>query len=243
VLAAFFLAGKTKELAPSCASPPTLVRLSPLKFAASLALLLAGLMFGTTPAAAQDPSRFSQTLSVAERGECALTKLSSDQVAVIDALVRRDLATRGGTAPAAETPAAFSQRLTADERRTAGLTTLTTAELAKLDAFVERHQSGRLARTLLAPPTFLAPRSRLTEEDTKKTKDRELHGTFSLSMGWGSGGYSEKTGAMTVTLEDPTKGYSITIGYSESHIKGGPMIYRDPNYDLRRGPLDEPFRP
>jgi hypothetical protein len=67
-------------------------------------------------------------------------------------------------------------------------------------------------------------------------------------MGWGSGGYSEKTGAMTMTLEDPDKGYSITIGYSESRIKGGPMIYRDPYYDpyydVRRGPLvDDPLRP
>jgi hypothetical protein len=213
------------------------VRLPSLQFAPLV--FAVALLLGATPGRAQDPNRFSQTLSVPERTECALTKLSSDQVAVIDALVRRDTTVRGGAAPAADTPTAFSQRLTADERKTAGIPTLSAAEVAKLDGFVERYQSARLARTLLAPPTFLAPsRSRIAENDTRKPKERELHGTFSLSMGWGSGGYSEKTGAMSVTLEDPTKGYSVTIGYSETHVKGGPLIYRDPYYDLR-----DPLRP
>jgi hypothetical protein len=243
LLAAFFLLGNrgTRAIFPQS---PTPVRPPSLKFAASLACLATALVFGATRAAAQDPSRFSQTLSVAERTECALTKLSSDQIAVIDALVRRDTATRSGTAPAPETPTAFSQRLTADERKATGLPSLTPAEVAKIDAFVERYQSARLARTLLAPPSFLTPqRTALRESDTRKPKERELHGTFSLSMGWGSGGYSEKTGAMSVTLEDPAKGYSITIGYSETHVKGGPLIYRDPYYDLPRGPIDDPLRP
>jgi hypothetical protein len=223
---------------------PTFVRPPLINSAASLICLAVALVFGAARALAQDTTRFSQMLSAAERAECAMTKLSSDQVAVIDALVRRDTASRSATAPAAETPVVFSQRLTADERRTAGLTTLSAAELVKLDAFVERHQSARLARTLLAAPTFISPSSRrLRPEDTKKEKEREIHGTFSLSYGMGSGGYSEKTGAMTLSLEDPAKGYSITIGYSESHVKGGPMIYRDPYYDQRRGPLDDPLRP
>lgn len=217
------------------------MRLPSLTFAASLACLYAALVLGAPCASAQDPSRFSQQLSADERKECALTKLNSDQVAVIDALVRRDTAARAGSAPAPDTPAEFSKRLTADERRTAGLTTLTPAEVAKIDAFVERVQSARLARTLLAPPTFLTPRAqRLRPEDTKKEKERPIHGTFSLSMGWGSGGYSEKTGAMTMTLEDPDKGYSVTIGYSESHIKGGPLIYRDPYYDPFYRPYENP---
>lgn len=219
------------------------MRLPSFTFVAQI-VFAAALLLGATTGRAQDPSRFSQTLSVAERTECALTKLSSDQVAVIDALVRRDTATRGTAAPAAETPAVFSQRLTADERKTAGIPTLSPGEVAKLDGFVERYQSAKLARTLLAPPSFLAPsRPRISENDTRKSKERELHGTFSLSMGWGSGGYSEKTGAMSVTLEDPAKGYSVTIGYSETHVKGGPMIYRDPYYDLRRGTPEDPLRP
>lgn len=219
------------------------MRLPFLRSAASLACLCALWLGSVAPAAAQDPSRFSQTLSAAERADCALTKLSSDQVAVIDALVRRDTAARSG-AVAPESPAAFSQRLTADERRTAGIASLGATEIAKLDAFVERYQSGRLARTLLAAPLFLRPGpAPLRESDTRKPKERGLHGTFSFSLGWGSGGYSEKTGAMSVTLDDPAKNYSITIGYIESHVKGGPMIYRDPYYDLRPSQIDDPLRP
>ena len=47
-------------------------------------------------------------------------------------------------------------------------------------------------------------------------------------------------------MEDPARGYSISVGYSESHIKGGPAyIYRDPlYYDRMRGlPPDDPLRP
>jgi hypothetical protein len=48
-------------------------------------------------------------------------------------------------------------------------------------------------------------------------------------MGWGSGGYSEKTGAMMLNYTDPARGFSVSVGYSESHVKGpGTYIYRDP---------------
>ena len=57
-------------------------------------------------------------------------------------------------------------------------------------------------------------------EAREQKRERELHGTFSLSYGWGKGGYSEKTGAMTVTMEDPDKGLAVSVGYSETHLKG-----------------------
>ena len=210
--------------------------------------MLAALLLTAARLAAQD-LRFSATLGAADRSAAGLTKLTSDQVAVIDALVRRDSSSRLSTsapskADGAETPAAtFSQRLTENERRTAGLPALTTLEIAQLDAFVERHQAAKLARTLLAPPDYLTPRSRVTP--TEKKQEREIHGSFSLSYGFGSGGYSEKTGSMVLTMEDPARGYSISVGYSESHIKGGPAyIYRDPFYDRTRGLApDDPLRP
>ena len=204
------------------------------------------LLCGAAHALAQD-LRFSATLNTSERSTAGLGKLTSDQVAVIDALVRRDLAHGSITAPTAPTPnatptATFSQRLTPNERSTAGLGTLSALEVGQLDALVERYQAAKLARALLAPPAYLAPRSRVTP--TEKKTERELHGTFSLSYGFGSGGYSEKTGAMTITMEDPAKGYSVSIGYAESHVKGGSYIYRDPYYDRPRilSP-DEPPRP
>ncbi|MGH7960118.1 MAG: hypothetical protein ACREH8_24335, partial [Opitutaceae bacterium] len=115
----------------------------------------------------------------------------------------------------------------AGERQTAGLPKLNDKELPQLDTFVDRYQSAKLARTLLAPPMYLA-RSRVTPAEAKK--EREIHGSFSLSYGFGSGGYSEKTGSMVLTMDDPARRYSISIGYSESHIKGG-HVYRDPFYD------------
>lgn len=190
--------------------------------------------------------RFSQTLSADERAAAGLARLSSDEVAVIDALTRRDTGARGAAASDDAVAATFSQRLTAGERETAGLNKLADTERAALDRYVERFQGGQLARTLLAPPSYLSRSSRVRAAETKK--EREIHGSFSLSYGVGSGGYSEKSGSMVLTLEDPAKGYSISVGYTETHTKGG-SYYRDPFYydplrydplrpDLSRSPAD-----
>lgn len=199
----------------------------------------------TVARAAADELRFSATLGVPDRTASGLAKLTSDQVAVIDALVRRDTASQGAKpAPSGEKPAAatFSQRISAQERATAGLTTLAASEVARLDALIERHQAARLARSLLAPPSYVSRSSRVAP--TEKKKEREIHGSFSLSYGVGSGGYSEKSGAMVLTMEDPARGYSISFGYSETHVKGGYGVYRDPYYDHSRALLpDDPFRP
>ena len=209
--------------------------------------LVAWLLVLSAAVAQTGDVRFSQTLSAEDRTAAGLPRLSSDEVAVIDALVRRDTGTRAGTAANDQASATFSQRLSADERRAAGLAKLSAVELPKLDAFVARHQSARLARSLLAPPSYVTRPSRVTPTETKK--GREIHGSYSLSFGFGSGGYSEKSGSMMLTLEDPERGYSISVGYSETHTKGG-YIYRDPLYDplrdpLRGGPMDTatPFRP
>lgn len=210
------------------------------------ALLLA--WAGLAASAAASDLRFSVSLEPAERTACGLARLTSDQVAVLDAFVRRDTGVRGRPGPVdpvkdPKPDATFSQRLTAGERETAGLPTLTPAELAQLDATIDRHQNARLARTLLAPPSFLSPRSQIIP--TERKKEREIHGSFSLSYGMGSGGYSEKSGSMMLTLEDPAKGYSISVGYTETHTKGGVpyYLYRDPLYDRMYNPLSDPFRP
>lgn len=203
-------------------------------------------LMGVGGASAQDV-RFSQSLNAEDKAAAGLARLSSDEVAVIDALVRRDTAARGGTTAPESSAATFSQRLTADERGTAGLSKLTPAELPKLDALVDRHQNARLARTLLAPLTYVS-RSPSRVTPTERKKEREIHGSFSLSYGVGSGGYSEKSGSMVLTLDDPQRNFSISIGYSETHTKGGygGYLYRDPFYDpLRNGPMDTvaPFKP
>lgn len=215
-----------------------------LSWSARLALLLLSVI----PLAASD-TRFSQALAAEDRTACGLTRLTSDQVAVIDALVRRDTLRMGSasTPPAgasAPTPTTFSQRLSADERRTAGITTLAEAEVARLNALVERFQGARLARSLLSPLATVGPSpSRVRSEDTKP--ERKIHGSFSLSYGWGKGGYSEKTGSMMLYYDDPEGRFSVSVGYTESQVKGGPQVYRDPYYEHPRGPLIEgpPYRP
>jgi hypothetical protein len=54
----------------------------------------------------------------------------------------------------------------------------------------------------------------------------EIHGSFTLSYGFGKGGYSEKAGGMTLNCEDPKHNLAVSFSYWESHIKGG-VPYRD----------------
>lgn len=205
-------------------------------FAARLLLFLAAsaLIFSSA-GAADDTGRFTRTLSAAERTEAGIDKLSSDEAAVLDAMVRRDTGARvavsiSATPAATEkpakdtaapaTPTSFSQRLTADERRLCGFGSLSAVQIARIDGLVERHASASVARALLAPPTYLARRPRI--EPAERDDSRKIHGSYSLSYGWGKGGYSERTGSMMMTYDDPAGRYSVTIGYTESHVKGGP---------------------
>jgi len=214
------------------------------------ALLLACLFPAALPAgAASAPSaepaaaaRFSQSLATTERTAAGLERLSSDQVAILDALVRRDLTAQATPrrADAPPPPARFSQRLSTDELRNAGLATLTATELTQLDQFVERRISSSLARVLLSPPTFvpLSVRARVAEA---KPKTPEIHGSFTLGFGVGSGGYSERFGGMTLTYEDPVRNFAVSFSYSESHIKGAaPYYVRDPLYDPTAFPRYSP---
>lgn len=183
-------------------------------------------------AAETSTNRFTQTLAVAEREEVGLERFTSDQLAVLDALVRRDMSTRLGNGQSPTTT--FSQRLTADERRYAGLLLLDPKQLARLDALVERHTSTGIARALLAPPVYVARRA--PTEAKRGKSEHEIHGSISLTYGWGAGGYSEKTGAMTVRVDDPAGRYSISAGYSETQLKGGRGLYRDDPFLDRRPP-------
>ncbi len=215
-----------------------------MKFSLLLAISLLGLRLVAQTAEAL---RFSVSLKSDERSASGFNRLTSDQIAVIDALVRRDTGARTSApsepnAGSANSNRTFSQRLTTQERGTAGLISLSPSEVAQLDAYVDRQQNATLARTLLAPPVFLARRTNLTP--TERKTEREIHGAFSLSYGLGSGGYSEKTGSMLLTMEDPARRFSISFGYTESHVKGGHGYYREPFYEPSR-PLypDDPLRP
>ena len=201
---------------------------------------LLALLTALTLVAAADtpaPTRFSQSLTSADRTSTGLNRLSSDEIAVLDALIRRDLATQSAPrrADAPALPSRFSQRLTGDERRNAGLAALTETEQLKLDSLADRNAASLLSRTFLAPPAFvpLSIRARVAEA---KATGPEIHGSFTLGMGFGKG-YSERFGGMTLTYEDPARNLAISFSYLESHVKGaGPFYLRDALYDANRVP-------
>ena len=122
------------------------------------------------------------------------------------------------------------------------MSVLTGGELPRLDSLVERHENAQLARLLLAPPSYLA---RSPVKPVEARAGREIHGSFSLSYGFGKGGYSEKTGSMVLNFEDPEHHLAVAVGYTESHVKGG-YGYRGDYYSdsLREYPGGpDPFRP
>lgn len=215
----------------------------PLQFLSHWVAACVFVLAGSVFAFAADDTRFSHMLNAEEKNAAGVAKLTSDQVAVLDALYRRDTAKRGSTvAPksnAEAPPAEFSRRLSADERRNTGIASLTEAEVAKLDEFVERQQNAQLVRVFLAPPPLVARRDVRTEA----REERRIHGSFTLSYGFGKGGYSEKTGSMQVTLDDPERNFSLTVGYTQSHVKGGygyypGYLYGDPFYEIPRRPAE-----
>lgn len=201
-------------------------------FRTSLAILSFALCLASRSVA--EDIRLTKTLAPAELNEAGLQQLSSDQRAVLDALVRRDLAmslkvTREPRA------ARFSERLTADEQKNSGLSLLSEIHLARLDEYVAR---------LATPPSSGAGLSnssgRSGEVVTSTTLRRapEIHGMISLMYGAGSGGYSERGGAMVLTYDDPS-GVSLAVGYSEIRTKGG-SYYRN-SRDRFYGGLGRPF--
>ncbi len=195
------------------------------------AMLLLIALFAAATASAADPSpapreiRFSQTLTAAERAASGFDHLTSDEIAVIDALYRRDIAAQAAPRrPNAPAPAArFSQRLSLEERRNAGFASLSESELAQLDAVVDRVAPAAIGRAaLLAAPTYvpLSVRARVVEARTAP----EIHGSFTVGMGFGKG-YSERFGGIELNYESPDKKLFISVSYSESHIKGSVPYY------------------
>jgi hypothetical protein len=168
-------------------------------------------------ARAEDDPRFSKALAPQEFSSAGLTLLSSDQIAILDALVRRDVASaaRSNKPPA---PAEFTQRLTADERRNAGLDLLADEQRSQVDAFVQR---------LIAPPpvgpSFSDSGSGSLANAVRSVKinrEPQIHGTVALMVAAGSGGYSAFGGGMALTYDDPANRFSVTVAYSEIHEKG-----------------------
>ncbi len=195
-------------------------------------IVFATLLLGLGTVVRADDVRFSRTLTQPELTSLGLVRLSSDQLAVLDALIRRDIE-RSHYVSKVPRAARFSQRLSADERRNAGLGLLNETELAQLDAAVERAINPPDA----GPAFSLATAgSGAPVQSFKISRGPQIHGSMELMVGAGSHGYSEYGGALMVTVEDPASHLMVAIGYSELHSKGG-YLYRG-CHDTFRGPGD-----
>ncbi len=186
--------------------------------------------------AQDDDVRFSATLRPEQWTETGLNKLTTDNVAVIDALVRADKTTseyRNNNIASTR----FTERRNEHERTISGLYLLTPEQLKKLDDFVALR---------LAPPTAqletTAPSPRLAMEPTvTPPRGPELHGSFSLMYGWGKGGSTRGTNS-TFTYDDPTHGFSLLFSYSEYKGKGySPLLYPTSGFYPYPYPYYRPF--
>ncbi|HVA91743.1 MAG TPA: hypothetical protein VNL71_18100, partial [Chloroflexota bacterium] len=88
-----------------------------------------------------DQGRFSRSITPSDRTAVGILHLSSDQIAVLDALIRRDEQVHAFPQQGQRQPARFTERLSPEETRNAGLDLLTSAERARLDTLVERYES------------------------------------------------------------------------------------------------------
>lgn len=205
-----------------------------MKLPRFLCTLLAAAMLATAPSVAAEDIRFSKTLAATDFSASGLERLSSDQLAILDALVRRDIA-QSRFVPKEPRAARFSERLTPAERHDAGLNQLTEAELLALDAHVA---------PLAAPPAAVTGArytadTRYAIPSVKIRREPELHGQVSLMVAAGSDGYVAYGGGVAVTLDDPANKFALTLAYSQIHSKGGsPYRYCGDHYYGRPwGPL------
>jgi len=152
--------------------------------------------------------------------ETGLNQLTSDNIAVIDALVRADKAAseyRHNNVRSTR----FSQRRNEHERTISGLYLLTTAQIQRLDDLVA---------VRIIPPTAQLeasiPSPRLTVEPVMAgARPPEIHGQFSLTYGWGKGGSTRGADA-TMVYDDPAHHFSLLFNYSDYRGKGYyPLIY------------------
>jgi hypothetical protein len=191
-----------------------------------LLLLLAGWLAVAVAVAAAAPGvyLFSGSLAPAERTACGVDRLSLQQVAALDDLVRRESAVVAG-APAAVPQ--FSRRLDPAECRAAGLDRLTPAQVARLDGLVSRWLAAD------EPVAFASGGGTLYPAGAKAAANQarsEIHGTITLEYGAGSGGYSERTGAIDLFYAPPGSRFSFGFGYADSLVKFADPDYYAPGY-------------
>ena len=186
-----------------------------------LLLVVSWLLGSAAVVAAPLEPRFSLSLTAAERSACGINRLTSDLVASIDALVRREAGMKSSSVGAPAASKAFSATLTPEQRRAAGLERLSPAEQTQLDFLAVRWLAprpfaGSVGTAVSAGPSAAGPEAIETEVDGLKP---QIHGAITLEYGAGSGGYSEKTGAIELNYWDPVHNFGVDVGYAVTQVK------------------------
>ena len=168
--------------------------------------------------------RFSATLTPDLRERAGLNRLTVDNVAVIDGLVRQDEAASKFKDNDVD-HTRFSQRRTTREREISGLDHLTAPQVALLDNLVKLRISGESPIAAALAGTVTGPAISTGVKPTVTDKKLDIHGEIGFTYGWGDGG-SFSGGDIVLTQTDPAGRYSILVGYSEYHGKGlAPWCY------------------
>jgi hypothetical protein len=165
---------------------------------------------------------FTAGLTSAERASVGISKLSSSQIAVLDALVAQDVTTahQGGVTGFSTD---FSVRHWDGERDAAGLDRLSASERASLDTLAARAiATGPSPDEAFSytPPKVLPPPAPASESVVSTPKKAEVHGDVSFTVGAGSHGSSFYGAGMDVSVTDPTGRFTVGVGFDTFRGKG-----------------------
>lgn len=164
--------------------------------------------------------RFSATLTPDLRDRTGLSKLTADNVAVIDGLVRQDEAASKFKDNNVD-HTRFSQRRTPREREISGLDQLSDTQVAVLDNLVRQRITGTSPITDAIAGTVTGPAISTGVRPVVSDKKLNIHGEVGFTYGWGNGG-NFSGGDIVLTQTDPDGRYSVLVGYSQ-YKSDGPL--------------------
>ena len=164
---------------------------------------------------------FIENLLPAQKTATGVSKLSTSQVSILDALIAQDvtLAHDGGVTGFSS---GFSDRHMEREGLASGLDKLTTQERTALDSLAASaiaigpppEQMFAYSQPKVAPPP-IPPKASVSTP-----LKAEVHGDISFTVGAGSHGSSFYGTSMDVAVTDPTGHFTLAVGFDDYRGKG-----------------------
>jgi hypothetical protein len=184
-------------------------------------LTLAGAALLVTLCARSADTSFIANLSPPQKAAAGVSKLSTSQASVLDALVAQDvtLAHDGGVTGFSS---GFSDRHLEREGLASGLDRLTPQERSALDSLAATAIAmGPPPEQLFAyAPPKVAPAPLPPKAAVSTPLKAEVHGDISFTVGAGSHGSSFYGTSMDVAVTDPTGHFTVAVGFADYRGKG-----------------------